>query len=77
MTELLESDPRSAIYVDLNTMTVLTLGGDTLPITNMIDAGGDECIDPDEAVVVVAGSEALGWYTVPLPWADEDNETIH
>lgn len=75
--ELGEFDPRSAIYVDLDAMTVLTLGGDTIPITNMIDADGDECIDPDEAVIVVAGSDALGWYTVPLPWADEGSEAIH
>lgn len=54
------------MYVDLVAMTVLTLGGDTLPITNMIDAEGDECLDPDDAVIVVAGSSDMGWYTVPL-----------
>ena len=70
------ADPRSAVYVDLDTMTVTQLSGATIPITNMIDENGDECIDPDEAVVVVAGSLEQGWFTVPLPWVD-DPMSIH
>lgn len=74
--DLSPDDLRSAVYVDLDTMTVMLLSGDTLNITNMIDEYGDECIDPDEAVVAVAGSDEQGWWTVPLPWADEP-ETVH
>lgn len=68
--ELEPDDPRNAVFVDLNDMTVLLEDGMILSVTNMLDAEGDECIDPDEAVVVVAGSDELGWWTVPLEWAD-------
>ncbi len=59
------TDPQAIAYVDLGGMFVLLNNGETLPITNMFDADGDEC-DPDEAVSVVAGADGLGWWSVPL-----------
>jgi hypothetical protein len=72
--DLSPDDPRSAVYVDLNAMTITLANGDHLSITNMFDDQGEEC-DPDEAVVVVAGDNDNGWWTVPLAWAED--ETLH
>jgi hypothetical protein len=68
--------PDDPVYVDLDAMTVLLLNGDSIAITTLFDVFGDMCDDPDEAVVVVAGSDEGGWWTIPLPWASEE-ESIH
>ncbi len=44
---------------------VITEDGQTLPITNMFDADGDECDDVDDAVTCVAGSDKDGlWLSI-------------
>lgn len=68
--------PDDPIYVDLDAMTVLLLNGESVAITTLFDEFGDICNDPDEAVVIVAGSDDSGWWTIPLAWAAED-ESIH
>jgi hypothetical protein len=41
----------------------LVLGNGTyLPVTNWVDADGEDC-DPEDAVVGVAGSDDHGWWT--------------
>ena len=47
-------------------MTLLLNSGEVLPITHLLDEDGDFC-DPDAAVVVVAGSDTRGWWTVTFP----------
>lgn len=40
--------------------------GETIPITNFFEAGGDEC-DPSDAVTCVAGPCSNGkWYSIDL-----------
>jgi hypothetical protein len=63
--ELRPDDPLSCVYVDLNTMTMMLHDGSFVPITILLDDEGDEC-GPDDALVAVAGSDARGWWTVPL-----------
>lgn len=65
------SDPLSIVYVDLNTMTATLNAGWSIPITNLFDDAGDEC-EPNDAVVAVAGSDSLGWWSVDLQWADAE-----
>ena len=65
------SDPQAIAYVDLGGMFVLLNNGETLPITNMFDADGDEC-EAAEAVSIVAGIDGLGWWSVPLEFAEEE-----
>lgn len=69
--DLEPTDPQAVAYVDLGGMFVLLNNGDTLPITNMFDADGDEC-EPGDAVSVVAGADGLGWWSVPLEFADAE-----
>lgn len=65
------NDPQAIAYVDLGGMFVLLNNGQTLPITNLFDCDGDEC-EPAEAVSVVAGADGLGWWSVPLEFADPE-----
>lgn len=39
--------------------------GTTLPITDYFDGTGDDC-DPEEATVIVAGTDAFGWLTIEI-----------
>jgi hypothetical protein len=39
--------------------------GVVYPVTNWFGDDGDDC-EPNDAVVCVAGSEALGWLTIDL-----------
>lgn len=71
--ELSATDPRCVAWVDLNDMTVTLNSGDLLPITRMFDEDGDETEDRDAAVRIVAGSDGLGWWSVPLDWVEEFN----
>lgn len=66
MRELTPVDPLAAAFADLDAMTLLLNSGETLPITTLLDEDGDEC-GPEDAAVVVAGSDSRGWWTVPLP----------
>jgi len=72
--ELDPSDPQAIAYVDLGGMFVLLNSGDTLPITNMFDADGDEC-DAADAVSVVEGADGRGWWSVPLEFSEP--EALH
>lgn len=48
---------------------VIMEGGVTLPITNRFDAWGDDIVgehDERDVVVIVAGNEELGYYTITL-----------
>ncbi len=54
-----------AACADRATRMVITEDGQTLPITNMFDADGDECDDVDDAVTCVAGSDKDGlWLSI-------------
>lgn len=39
--------------------------GTTLPITEFFDEHGDDC-GPDNAVIIVAGSDSFGWLTIEI-----------
>lgn len=55
------------VVLDLTAMVVMVEDGQTIPVTNMLDADGDETDDPMEAVVVVAGPDSTGhWLTITL-----------
>ena len=54
-----------AACADRATRMVITEDGQTLPITNMFDADGDECDDVDDAVTCVAGPDKDGlWLSI-------------
>lgn len=59
-------------YVDLDAGMVRLADGTELPITDWFDCDGDDC-EPENAVTIVAGSEAFGWIDVELSRA----ETVH
>lgn len=64
MRDLAPSDPLTAVYADLNDMTILLNCGETVPITDLLDEDGDEC-GPDDAVIAIA-TNGKGWWRVPL-----------
>jgi hypothetical protein len=54
---------------------VLMSGGSTVPITNWLDASGDDCAEPD-AVLCVCGPSSEGrWHTLEL--SDFDMVSTH
>lgn len=59
-------------YVDVTNGQVVLADGTILPITDWFDSNGDDC-EPDEAVMVVAGSDAFGWVDVAV----SGPETVH
>lgn len=66
------SDEKLACVLDLAAMVVLFEDGQTLPVTNMLDADGDETEDAIAAVVVVAGPDRQGyWLTITLDPVEE------
>lgn len=47
--------------------TVITDDGEEIPVTNMLDADGNETDDPLQTVVIVAGPDRDGmWHTIPV-----------
>lgn len=64
MSQLPAGHPLAAVYVDLNTLTILLNCGEMVRIVNLLDEDGDEC-GPDDAVVAIA-TNGKGWWTVPL-----------
>lgn len=63
--ELSDDDPRAIAYVDLDNMFVLLNCGDSIPITDLLDADGDPC-GPDDAFALVAGADDLGWWSLSI-----------
>ena len=59
--------------VDLDALTVTMASGVILPITDMFDRNGEDC-DPDEAVMVVAGTDDYGWIDVEV---SREKATVH
>lgn len=57
---------RSIDFVDFGTMTVALNNGDRIPITNMLDDEGDECLSPYDAVALVAGDSTVGWCSIDM-----------
>jgi len=53
-------------HVALHDGYVVLDGEFAVAITNMMDENGDDTLDPDEAVVIVAGDDYYGWYTINL-----------
>jgi hypothetical protein len=43
----------------------LTDADEVVPITNWLDAEGDEC-ERDEAVMALAGQDGIGWFSLVL-----------
>lgn len=58
--------------IDLSTLTVIMSDGMVLPITDLFDKYGDDC-EPDDAVAIVAGSEAYGWLDIEIV----EKRTLH
>lgn len=63
--ELDNDHPLAVAFVDLDIGYALLNNGDRLQITNMFDCEGDECA-ADDAIVVVAGSDTTGWWSVDV-----------
>lgn len=64
---------KSAPQVELMNLTqnyVLFTNGVSVPITDYFDDDGDEC-EADKATVCVAGSDAVGWFTIEISPASE------
>lgn len=59
--------------IDLAKMTVTMASGEVLPITDMFDSNDEEC-EPDEAVMVVAGTDDYGWIDVEV---SREKVTVH
>lgn len=57
------TDPVTA--VNLGSGMILLSDGTVLPITNYIDADGDDCAK-EAAIVCVAGNDEHGWYALNL-----------
>lgn len=53
------------IAVNRKRRVAMLENGDLIEVTHWLDCEGEFC-DADEAVVCVAGSEALGWWTIDL-----------
>lgn len=52
--------------INLEARKMLLDNGVIVPITNMFDGEGRDTDDPDEAVSIVAGDDAQGWYSILL-----------
>lgn len=52
-------------FIDLDAGMVRMADGTELPITDWFDCDGDPC-EPDQAVTIVAGTEAFGWIDAEL-----------
>lgn len=52
--------------VDLQKRFVVMTDGLTVPITDFYDDEEDPVDTPDEATYLVAGSDRLGWWSIPL-----------
>lgn len=60
----MEDKPDVALIHRVKRIAVLT-DGRSVPITHFFNRKGEECKGAD-AVVAVAGSEEVGWYTIDL-----------
>lgn len=56
-------------YVSVEGGYVLLADDTVLPITNFFDEDGDDC-GCEDAVTIVAGSDAYGWLTVEADLSD-------
>lgn len=59
-------------YVDVTHGQVVMSDGTVLPITDWFDCNGEDC-EPDDAVMVVAGTDDIGWIDVAVG----GRETVH
>lgn len=59
-------DTREIVAVNRQQRFALTNRGEVCPITNLIDAFGDETDDPFEAVAAVAELDADHWFSIDL-----------
>jgi hypothetical protein len=57
--------PPDVIGVNLDKGNVYLEGGKMVPIVHFFDEMGDDC-EPTEAVSIVAGDDAIGWYSMDL-----------
>ena len=62
--------------IDLDNEWVTLLDGTVLPISDYFDEYGEDC-EPEEAVVIVAGTDELGWVSVPIDEIDWEGVTYH
>lgn len=59
------------LFVNLDSRFVVTSDDEILPIEHMFDSDGEDC-GPEDAVSVVAGSDAWGWLSFELGDVFED-----
>jgi hypothetical protein len=53
-------------FINLREGFVILEDGSTLPFDSFYDLEGEETTDPDLAVMLLCGSNVLGWYVIPL-----------
>jgi hypothetical protein len=53
-------------YINLREGFVILEDGITLPISFYCDLDGEETEDPETAVIMICGSDVLGWVAIPL-----------
>ena len=53
-------------HINLQDRFVILEDGRTLPISFYCDIDGEETEDPSKVVVMVCGSDTLGWFVIPL-----------
>lgn len=63
--------------INLRERYALMTDGKVLPITNFMNAGGEETDDPYEAVVCVAGEDGYGWLTIDIYPEDTHPVGVH
>ena len=74
MTQISEHSPIDVAWIASDRSQVVLNDGQRLPVVECFDDEGEECEAP-EAVVLLAGSDGLGWWKI---WANYcDNQSIH
>lgn len=69
-----KTDFREVIAINRSKQLAMLADFVLIPVAHWLDIDGEYC-DPDDAVVCVAGNEALGWWVVDL--SDFEDKVLH